>query len=641
MSNTPYEKAALAQAALELAPPLIRSTLLEDPEFRQEYGFIVGQAVSFGASELVIRRSEFLSVVREVLSGAPNRELSDTGDRRWTITYETESGPVPTLSASSGDRRIVLCNFAVLSSDVSVRLRAFDRMASDNALPIATQLVWRDVLSDRSIEDDEFDQLLSELQDTPRHVARVIRNQLKSGRDRVNSFVPCSHKYFERLVGRYDRSTSIIQYSKRVARPLFEELSMWRPYDGFLLSLLLSSHSAITAEIPVERLERKDLVRAFEFLDTNGDKISQLGAIEVGLRILADRPEISPHIIRLMEHIRDDSLDAVATGLKMLSALFILVDGELSRTRLMCAYPPFYRRMASISQAALIQRELAHADVAADKLCAWAVDTYGEQYYMQSLTDMRLEPRWGPDRGSAEQMKADFISRIVMAARRCEMYLKGSAIYDVALGTSSGSLASRLEPPRSYFPGALGGYVDNAMELPCGLSNRIEEQLAAREIRASSFFALINSAMLFALKADHVASAVEALKKSHHRLTNLRSRTELLGILDGLATVAAANRSKALADELRVLERRYRHTHFRIAVRDALRICLTAAASRVGLNDWREFVGDWLTELAFEDLQDDEATLFHSHLRCLCHAVPELWLSCGKADAALAGIRSR
>ena len=91
---------------------------------------------------------------------------------------------------------------------------------------------------------------------------------------------------------------------------------------------------------------------------------------------------------------------------------------------------------------------------------------------------------------------------------------------------------------------------------------------------------------------------------------------ELADVFDGglAARSLTANRSKALADELRVLERRYRRTHLRIAVRDALRICLTAAASRVHMNDWREFVGDWLTELAFEDLQDDEATLFHSHL---------------------------
>ena len=40
------------------------------------------------------------------------------------------------------------------------------------------------------------------------------------------------------------------------------------------------------------RLDSEDLVRAFDFLDKHGDRISQLGAIDVGLRVLPERPEI-------------------------------------------------------------------------------------------------------------------------------------------------------------------------------------------------------------------------------------------------------------------------------------------------------------------------------------------------------------
>lgn len=64
-------------------------------------------------------------------------------------------------------------------------------------------------------------------------------------------------------------------------------------------------------------------------------------------------------------------------------------------------------------------------------------------------------------------------------------------------------------------------------------------------------------------------------------------------------------------------------------------ICLKAASSCVALNDWRDFVGDWLTELAFNDLEGKDGEVLHSYLQCLCRAVPELWISCGRADAAL------
>ncbi len=106
-----------------------------------------------------------------------------------------------------------------------------------------------------------------------------------------------------------DGSVSIGDYAAGSGKTLFHELSAWRPYDGFLFSLLLSSHSSLTLEINVDLLSSKDLVRAYEFLEEHGDRISQLGAIEVGLRVLSDRPEIEAVHMRLVEKIRDDDIE--------------------------------------------------------------------------------------------------------------------------------------------------------------------------------------------------------------------------------------------------------------------------------------------------------------------------------------------
>ena len=139
--------------------------------------------------------------------------------------------------------------------------------------------------------------------------------------------------------------------------------SSWRPYNGFLFSLFLSSHPALTAEIRVDLLERDDLVRAFEVLAASGDRISQLGAIEVGLRVLPERPEIQPFLRRLIVQIRDDDVYGSESRFKLLSIVFRLVDGELSRTRLFSECPPFFRRLASLSQAALICRQYVNLGV--------------------------------------------------------------------------------------------------------------------------------------------------------------------------------------------------------------------------------------------------------------------------------------
>ena len=172
--------------------------------------------------------------------------------------------------------------------------------------------------------------------------------------------------------------------------------------------------------------------------------------------------------------------------------------------------------------------------------------------------------------------------------------------------------------------------------MPAELEETIEAQLCAEQIAPSSFIALVNSALLFHIGADKAELAAKGLRLARYRLLNIESKPELLAILNGLATVAAVSRSFTLADELRILVRKYRHdAEFPLAISEAIEIGLVAAASRTDLNAWREFGGDWLTELAFSDLSGNDGEVLYSYVRCLCDLIPDLWVSCGRADAAL------
>ena len=397
----------------------------------------------------------------------------------------------------------------------------------------------------------------------------------------------------------------------------------------------------MTAEINVDQLGSDELVHAFDFLDKHGDRTSQLGAIEVGLRVLPTSPEIEPVLIRLIEQISDDDVNGPASGLKLLSALFILVDGELSRIRLLSSEPPFYRRLAALSQAALIHRQILNSAIDIDHFCEWAFNNRLEQYYFQSLADMRLEPRWHPDLATALQLKSEFIGRIMIAAKHYKQNVKVGELSDLVLATVSRNLRSQNGFFNSYLPGPLEGSSDSQIILPTEIAEAIETQLKTEEVGPSSFIALVNSALIFRIGSDQAELAAKALKLGSYRLMNVEDRSQLLAILNGLATVAAVARSRILADELRILVRRYRRdAQYVLSIEEATRICLVAAASHTDLNGWREFTGDWLTELAFSDLGGNDGQVLHSHLKCLCHAVPELWVSCGRADAALMAYNS-
>ena len=216
------------------------------------------------------------------------------------------------------------------------------------------------------------------------------------------------------------------------------------------------------------------------------------------------------------------------------------------------------------------------------------------------------------------------------------MILGDGELRDTILGDGEQSLIKLCTFPRPYFSGPLEGAEDSPNTLPDDLARFIEEQLDSSEVEAVSFIAIVNSAMIFKITSGHAELAAKALRLGNYTLANLKDKSQLMGILSGLATVAAVSRNPALADELRILVRRYRRdSQYGFSVEEAMNMLLVASAARKDLMEWRGFAGDCLTELAFGELKGNEGEVLYSHLSALLHLVPELWVSCARADAAL------
>ena len=635
MSESSYTRAALLEVALNNVPPLIRRSLLHNSGFRDEYGLKTDAVIALSDSVTSFQRSNLFRAVRDVLGGTPSVTLTDVNGTEWRLEADTAHGPGG-LVVACGEQRVLLPDFSTLSTDRSTRLKALRDAALQVNLPKDAQDKWRVLLGSRCLEDDEVDEFMCDIRDTPVYLAQSIRAEIAAGRSSILSLVPSSRRYYERLVGIYNNSKSIGDYAATEGRRFMQQLTEWKPYDGFLLSLYLSSHADLTSEISLRRLDTDGLARAYNFIDNRGDRLSQLGAIEVGFRVFPERPEIDDIVLSLVQVIRDDDAEGPKSEMKLFAALFVLVDGELSRTRLLHMTPPFYRRLASLAHAALIHRQIVQCGIDYEPICEWALANRGEQYYMQTLADMRSEPRWNPHLGSAVQMKADFFGRMILCAGQFAKNIHSHALQKLVLSDGPGSLHGLSLFPHPYFPGPLEGTGNCPNDLPDDLARFIEVNLDTEEIEPASVIALVNSALIFRIDSGQAALAAKALRLANYRLAKVENQFQLVGILKGLATVAAVTRSSGLASELRILVRRYRHDpQFGFSIEDTLEICLVASACCDELDQWRDFSGDWLTELAFDKFEGDEGAVLHSHIRSLLHAVPELWVSAGRAEAAL------
>jgi hypothetical protein len=632
----PSDRSILALAALEEFPPSIRESLISNTDFRTTYGLKADAKISIGGDGVSFTRSTLFDCIRKVLADSQDRSglKDDAGEEWWLDLIDVDNERRIVLTR--GEQRMLLPGFPGLSPNQAQRLKTFDDDANDVNLPNQSASAWRQILAKRGLADDELDALREELRETPIRVASMISSEMKTGKGNLSTLVPCSAQYFDRLVGEYRKSENVADYAHGGATEHIRQLLSWRSYEGFLLSLLLSSHSSLSSALAAEIHEEDSLSRVYEWLLSRGDRISQIGAIEIGLSILDKRRDLAPYVQRIIEEIRDDNPEGSLSRFHLLSSLITLVEGELSRTKILRDKPPFWRRLASIAQASLIERCIITSQIDIAQFTEWAAHARLQQFYLQNLADLRLEPRWVPDYIDPSQLKAEFIGRILNAARQNAAKIGTPELQHLLLSEGPNSLQSIVDFPFPYLPGPLEGGLESRIDPPGQLLSAIDEQLSAEVLTPSSFAALVNSALVFRLESRHAKLAATALRSVRNQLRHVNSKDQLFNVARGVAIVAAVTRSGELAEELRILIRRSRYiAEAGLSTLESTVTGFVAAAAYPGLMQWCEFVGEWITELAFSSLSDAERVRLRSDIDLVCSIVPELWCTCGRAHAAL------
>jgi hypothetical protein len=623
--------------------PSIRSSLLERKKFREALELEARVTISFNEAGVSFFRSDLFKEIRKVLNNEMPDDITDHDGNVWGLKGKSGDDDLIQIEVFDQTRSFLLPDFSVFYPESEIRLRRLNEKTKEVNLPKSSFEHWYMILSERPLSDDEIDAFDRDFLDTPVSFSKLMCREIEARKKegKISDLVPSSRRYYDRLVGEYDGSMLPGEYVQSTLKNLIAELSDWNHYEGFLLSLLLTSHSSFSDLIEVESLDRADLLRAYNYIVDSGDSLSQIGAIDVGLRILPDYPELEEILVRLISKVRDDNVDDENSNVRNLSALFILVDGELSRLGIMSDVAPFYRRLASLTHAGLMYRQLKKYG-AENTFYKWAVENRSTQFYWQTLCDMRLEPRWTPDMVDPYQVKQDLFGRILIAGNRFRDSIKKTSIDSVIFDESGESIIGGCDLVLPYYPSPLEGGGEHPNSPPDGMSLAIEHQLDEEVVSPASFFALVNSAKIFRLENESIDKVSKVLRAGKYQLQNIENDQVLLAMMVGLAYVAAVNKNTELAGELRILTRVHRRQGERpISTYDSMRFCFLVAASYRDTEEWASFIGDWLFELVHEDLKIDEIKMIYAHLQVLLNISPELWVSCAKAEAVIKSLIGR
>jgi hypothetical protein len=391
--------------------------------------------------------------------------------------------------------------------------------------------------------------------------------------------------------------------------------------------------------VDISRKDAGEVEAFFGWLERDGDSFSQVAGFEVGIRAVDRFPALEPILLRIAKSIRDADVADERGRLALTSSLFIFVDGELSRIGLFRDKPPFWRRLAAIAQASIIERQFISAGVSLEDPSKWAIRARGKYFYMQTLADLRLEPRWLPDLMTAEQLRFEFVSRLYMAADQAKMLIPDGELKRLLIETGPESLSESMKAPFAYLPGPLEGGSISQLPFPDDMLVELRTPKDRQVLEARIFANVVNLALMFRLDSEIAQRIANILRTVKYRLSLGKDEEVTFPLLAGLAVVAAITRSTELAEEVRILARvlrRRKELSNRADVQ--MRVALIACASRSERDEWCEAVGDWFLELAYEEMDIEMASALYSHLLQLSHIAPELWQYSAKAHAALTAV---
>ena len=639
MSRREYVRASIAIAAMGHFSQIVRDAIIAEAAFRTKFQVTTEAIVSFGTKDIGFQRSALFETIKTAFGGKGEEpSVADTGGGAWKVQIVRDKEPTA-VAITQGQKRFSVTHLALLSPDRDTRIKVFRHQASEVNLPEASMQSWESLLEKRTPDNDEIGLIQDDLNDTPVVACDAIRANLASGTISLDVLVPRSARYYERLVGRYLDGAKIEDYIREVAVPLMRSSIGWRSFDGYQLSLLLTSQPAFSLALSEIETEEGLLSKVFDWAAAKGDAMSRASCIEIGLRRISADPMIKEPLSKLIDSLATAAPVTHVDQFKLLSALFLAVCGEMSFRRVHSSKPPFWRRLSALAQAGLIARQIDANGHNVTEVADWLMSVRAQTFALQCYVDMRLEPRWFVELALPEQLRNELVGRAWMAAKANEAVVASQGWRDKLLGEGDGALLSQFQMAQAFLPGPLDGGSNAIQEMPQELFDSIHSDLSETTITATSFLALANAALVYRLPPQLADLAAAAIARADYRLENRDTKVPLEALLIAVANVAAMARNHALADSLFVVLRKYRGFYpDELSINDTFRVAMVASASREKLLDWTKCVGGCMNDMAFQKISPGEAKPLHSNIVYLCHLVPELWATCGQAEAALQAV---
>jgi hypothetical protein len=385
-------------------------------------------------------------------------------------------------------------------------------------------------------------------------------------------------------------------------------------------------------DCPIVDMAADDLLRLAKWAKTSGPVLAKVGMIELGMQVLKRVPKLAPTLRSLILEILGLNPEDRSGQLYAAMSLFVFVDGQMSQSGSFQDFPPSLRRHAAFAHAGLLEW-LTFGRIDYGEFGGALLASSARQFYIQTLIDLRQEPRWVPDFASADQLKNELIGRISNVASKFLGTLADGPLRRLVENT----LLKRVDSPRYFYPGPLEGRLgDVPVPISPELEAIIDETLQSTSLTFENLIAVLALGPMFTVEDEKIMRIIAMIRQSGHRVSGQVDSEKRERVFVGFSRLACASRTPQLAEELRLMMRKVRREEAnRPNYEHEFFTALTAAAAHSDFMSWAKFIGEWGNELAFEIEDKEEATQLHASMEIACEIDPRLRHSLGRGLAAI------
>lgn len=609
-----YDKFAVTQ---NLYPKAVVKELSKDYEFMESIGIDSSMHIALPGHDTSFEKQSLFVAIQK-LQISTKVSLIDRNGNEWAIRISLENNDI--LEIEFEERTIAIEGFTIPALSQEKRASLISQLCNFNLFTTEDTQTWLNQLSDENMSPDFTFEFYEKLKASTPSILQRIKAEIASGKGRLTELVPKSDGYYEGLIGKYEASNDISEFSDQEAQKHVRQLIEANRFEVLAPYIQHTSLAALVSKLVSE--EHLPII----FQSANlANPMHLTGLAELSFfanRSAVDTGEILERFFECRLNVFD-----------VLSSTFILVYADMGANRVLNGKPAFYRRLAALTHASLLFDIFNELKIDLVDFHEAAKKHWGPQFIFQILFELDTDPRWFPDYISGDKMKQGFIGRIGNGAQGYPLELKEKLkkYFDPEEEDSIPNQRSM----ESFLPSPVEGNI-TANKIDQNLDSTLKARLNKEDFEISSVAPIINLAAYFKIDDNDIAEVVQKLRDSQRKISSTTAQSEIHFVLSGLSRLACITKSKDLAQEFRVVFRVYRsYLELETNLAEILIYGVIAAASMEIQTERAEFIGSWASELAYLKFEPEQLSTLHSWLYEMCKVDPRLFHYCGKSLAAL------